>query len=91
MDANLNEARRFLLSVVEDQSSPKRATELAARIIVLLAQARSSVEDLLILGNLLDSPNFSVDIRQELESFLESNSQPAAAPTKVETWQFVKE
>ena len=66
LDANLNEARSFLLSITDDPASSPEAVHLAAKTIFLLGLARSSVEDLLLtLKNLEIQPY--VDLRPELE------------------------
>ena len=67
IDANLNEARTFLMTIIDDKDSPSRANELAAKIIILIGLSRSSVEDFLIVASLLDREDFKVDIRPELE------------------------
>jgi hypothetical protein len=54
IDSNLNDARSFLVSIIEEKSSSKRATELAFKILLLLGIVRSNVEDLLIVSTLLD-------------------------------------
>lgn len=57
IDANLNDARTFLVSLIEDMSSSDRAVELAYKIILLIGIARSNIEDLLIVATLLDKQN----------------------------------
>ena len=75
LDANLNEARSFLLSILEDPASPPRAQELSSKTILLLGFARSNIEDLLITASLLDKTPY-VDIRTELEGInLQSQNQ----------------
>lgn len=54
IDANLNDARQFLVSIIEDLKSDDRAVELAYKIILLIGVARSNIEDLLIVSTLLD-------------------------------------
>ena len=67
IDSNLNDARNFLVTVIEDKDSTKRAVELAFKIILLLGVVRANVEDFLIVSTLLDKHNSNVDLRQELE------------------------
>lgn len=75
IDSNLNDARGFLISIIEDQAnSNKRAVELAFKIILLLGVVRSNVEDLLLVATLLDKHNIQVDLRPELELLKEENS-----------------
>ena len=57
IDANLNDARQFLVSIIEDLNSEDRAVELAYKIILLMGIARSNIEDLLIVSTLLDKQN----------------------------------
>jgi hypothetical protein len=54
IDANLNDARTFLVSIIEDLSSSDRAIELAYKIILLIGISRSNIEDYLIVATLLD-------------------------------------
>jgi hypothetical protein len=64
IDSNLNDARSFLVSIIEEKSSSKRATELAFKILLLLGIVRSNVEDLLIVSTLLDKhQDNQVDLR----------------------------
>ena len=64
IDSNLNDARSFLVSIIEEKSSSKRATELAFKILLLLGIVRSNVEDLLIVSTLLDKHQENqVDLR----------------------------
>jgi hypothetical protein len=78
IDSNLNDARSFLVGIIEDGSSNKRAVELAFKIILLLGIVRSNVEDFLLVATLLDKHNISVDLRQELE-ILKDESEGSAA------------
>lgn len=57
IDANMNDARAFLVSIIEDMSSSDRAVELSYKIILLMGIARSNIEDLLIVATLLDKQN----------------------------------
>ena len=64
IDSNLNDARGFLISIIEDASyTNNRAVELAFKILVLLGVVRSNVEDLLLVSTLLDKHNIKVDLR----------------------------
>lgn len=74
IDSNLNDARTFLISIIEDKASAQRATELAFKIIFLLGIVRSNVEDFIIVCTLLDKHNAQVDLRQELELLKEDDS-----------------
>ena len=75
LDANLNEARAFLLSVIDDSKSPPRAIDLAGKTIFLLGMARSCVEDLLLTASHLDK-DLSLDLRPELEKIKVKISPP---------------
>jgi hypothetical protein len=57
IDSNLNDARSFLVQIIEDSSSVKRAVELSFKILLLLGIVRSNVEDFLIVATLLDKHN----------------------------------
>lgn len=84
IDSNLNEARTFLLSIIQDgEGSPKRALELSAKLILLIAIARSNVEDLLIVISLLDKDDFQVDLRPELELLKTEDSNSEESKTDV--------
>jgi hypothetical protein len=54
IDSNLNDARNFLVGIIEEQGQSSRAVELAFKIIFLLGVVRSNVEDLLLVATLLD-------------------------------------
>jgi hypothetical protein len=80
IDSNLNDARSFLVSLIEEgianaSGSNKRATELSFKILLLLGIVRSNVEDLLMAATLLDrlKDNQTVDLRMELEILLKDN------------------
>ena len=82
IDSNLNDARSFLVSLIEEglaskEGGNKRATELAFKILLLLGIVRSNVEDLLMAATLLDrvKDNQAVDLRIELEILLKENMQ----------------
>lgn len=53
LDANLNSVRCFLVELINDKSSDKKTKNLAFKMIFLLGLARSSVEDFLVLMNLI--------------------------------------
>lgn len=82
IDSNLNDARSFLVSIIEDKASVKRAVELAFKIILLLGIVRSNVEDLLLVATLLDKHNAEVDLRMELELLKDEAEDPLAASTE---------
>ena len=77
IDSNLNDARTFLVSIIEEQGSttPKRAIELAFKIIFLLGVVRSNVEDMLLVATLLDKYGVEVDLRQEFDLLKEEEDQ----------------
>jgi hypothetical protein len=82
IDSNLNDARSFLVSLIEEGLAAngggnKRATELAFKILLLLGIVRSNVEDLLMAATLLDrlKEEQAVDLRIELEILLKENMQ----------------
>ena len=78
IDSNLNDARSFLVSIIEDTNSEPRAHELALKIILLLGHVRSNVEDLLMVATLLDkhsSRRNQVDLRAELELLKQDDHQ----------------
>ena len=59
IDSNLNDARSFLVSLIEEGLAAegkgnKRATELAFKILLLLGIVRSNVEDLLMVATFMD-------------------------------------
>ena len=74
IDSNMNDARSFLVGIIEDKSSEPRAVELAFKIILLLGQVRSNVEDLLLVATLLNQEGRKIDLRNELELFKEDHS-----------------
>lgn len=80
IDSNLNDARTFLVSIIEDGTSVKRAVELAFKILLLLGVVRSNVEDLLLVATLLNKHNAQVDLRQELEFLKEEGDMSADGP-----------
>jgi hypothetical protein len=80
IDSNLNDARSFLVSIIEDKVSLPRAVELAFKIILLLGIVRSNVEDFLIVATLLDKSNTQVDLRQELE-LIKDDSETTSGST----------
>jgi hypothetical protein len=49
LDANLNEARKFLVDLIQDKTSDKKVIILSCKVLLMLGLARSSVEDFLIL------------------------------------------
>jgi arginine repressor len=81
IDSNLNDARSFLVSLIEEGlvegGNKKRATELAFKILLLLGIVRSNVEDLLMAATLMDrlKDEQTVDLRIELEILLKENMQ----------------
>ena len=82
IDSNLNDARSFLVSIIEDKNSAPRAVELAFKIIFLLGQVRSNVEDLLLVATLLDKHKAQVDLRAELEMVKEEDHISADSSQK---------
>lgn len=77
IDSNLNDARSFLVNIIEDSSSNKRAVELAYKILLLLGIVRSNVEDMLMVSTLLMKHNAQVDLIQELELLKEEGDSSA--------------
>lgn len=82
IDSNLNDARQFLVSIIEEGASGPRATELAFKIIVLLGIVRSNVEDFLIVATLLEKKAGSVDLRQELDLLLREDGGETETESK---------
>lgn len=79
IDSNLNDARGFLVNIIEDKASNPRAVELAFKIILLLGIVRSNVEDFLLVATLLDKHNISVDLRSELEILKDEGDSAAVS------------
>ncbi len=79
IEANINDARNFLISVVEDKASNPRAVELATKMIALIGFARSNIEDLLILTNLLDREDLNIDLRSDLEALVKTAASTASS------------
>jgi len=77
IDANLNDARAFLVSVIENGDNPVRAIELSFKIILLIGIARSNIEDMLIVATLMDKQQPNFDLRKEL-SLLRDESNAAS-------------
>lgn len=73
IDQNINDARGFLVSIIEEKNAqkesahPHRAVELAYKILLLMGIVRSNVEDLLLVSTLLMKHDAQVELRQELE------------------------
>ena len=63
IDSNLNDARSFLVSIIEDRTSDKKSIELSFKILLLLGLIRSNVEDYLLVATLLDQKEIDVDLR----------------------------
>ena len=83
IDSNLNDARSFLVSIIEEGSSHPRAVELAFIIIFLLGQVRSNVEDLLLVATLLGKHKATVDLRLEFDLLKDDEqSGPSEGSTK---------
>jgi hypothetical protein len=81
IDSNLNDARQFLVSLIEEGKGPQRAVELAFKIILLLGIVRSNVEDFLIVATLLDRYKSSpVDLRQELDLLIKEGACEVEGP-----------
>ena len=78
IDSNLNDARAFLLSLIEDTATPARVVALSYKIILLMGIARANVEDLLLVATLLNRHPTQVDLRQELQILLNA---PLLNPT----------
>jgi hypothetical protein len=64
IDSNLNDARAFMVGIIEDKTSSPRSVELAFKIILLLGIVRSNVEDYLLVVSLLEKhPDLSIDLK----------------------------
>jgi len=81
IDSNLNDARQFLATIIEEgaasgsqDATKTRAIELSFKIILLLGIVRSNVEDFLLVATLLDKYKVQVDLRQELDALLKDSS-----------------
>jgi len=75
LDASLNEARAFLVELIDDQGSSGRLVTLAHKVILAMGLARSNVEDLLVLCSLLSRPKADVDLRDELQFLKDVDEQ----------------
>lgn len=81
IDSNLNDARTFLVSLIEEGASSgnKRAVELSFKILLLLGIVRANVEDLLLVATLLDKYKTPVDLRPELDLLLNDTNGGSAS------------
>lgn len=71
-DHSLNEARDFLVSLVEDASWDNKLVELAYKLIIRIGLARSNPEDFLVVVNLLNKHTFDhsdISLRNEIMAF----------------------
>lgn len=85
LDSNLNEARAFLLELVEDQATDKRVLALGVKILFMLGLARGSVEDLLTLTSVLSkTKNVNIDLRAELRILRDLEAKELASISKDE-------
>jgi hypothetical protein len=77
LEASLNEAREFLVAVMREKTASKSIRALAARTLLVLAYARSSVEDffqlLLLLQELLEQGQV-IDLTEELKLLQKESS-----------------
>jgi hypothetical protein len=65
MDANLDQARAYLVSILSHPKSPHNLATIALRIIFQIGRVRSSIEDMLVVCDLLDKyPD--IDLREDL-------------------------
>ena len=75
IDANMNEARAFLISIIDEYYTEgnnqdpikNQILELIFKNIILMGIVRSNVEDLLLVATLLDKYNIKIDLREEME------------------------
>lgn len=78
LDATLNDARAFILELIEEKkgSDPEVVHE-SMRLLMSLAVARQSVEDLLTVSSLLGDKTVAkdVDLRQEIHRMLQDAGQ----------------
>lgn len=75
LDHNLNDAREFLIGIIKDQNNPKRTIELSFKILMILGQVRSNVEDLLIVATLLEKfGKEQVDLSIDFHNFKSDNN-----------------
>jgi hypothetical protein len=85
LDSNLNDARAFLLELIEDQAADKRVVVLALKILFMLGLARGSVEDLLTLTSVLnENKHGSIDLRAELRILRDLEAKELASISKDE-------
>lgn len=83
LDSSLNEARAFLVELIGDGRTESRVAALAHRALFLLALARASVEDLLVLCSALtESKHGAVDLRTELGILRDVDAQQLATISK---------
>lgn len=85
LDSNLNEARAFLLELIEEQATDKRVLVLAVKILFMLGLARGSVEDLLTLTSVLTkTKHVNIDLRAELRILRDLEAKELASISKDE-------
>jgi hypothetical protein len=68
LEARLNEARAFLLELIDDQRSDEIVISLACKTLLMLGRMRHNLEDFLIVNSILQrkNPSFAIDLRDEL-------------------------
>lgn len=71
VDANMNQTRRLLISIVKDSKSNAEILTLAMKIMLRIAITRRNAEDFLIIAKLIDQdPSLAtkVDLRAEFKA-----------------------
>jgi hypothetical protein len=86
LDSSLNEARTFLVELIKDQGAEQQVVVLAHKALFMLALARASVEDLLVLCSALTdserSKNSAIDLRMELRVLRDIEAQQLTSISK---------
>lgn len=86
LDSSLNEARNFLVELIEDQGTEHQVAILAHKALFMLALARASVEDLLVLCSALaegkQGKERAIDLRVELRILRDIEEQQLASISK---------
>ena len=66
MESTLNDQRKFLISLVNDDKIANEIKDVAIKIIVLFGKVRASGEDLLIAVNLINKHKSGLNLTNEL-------------------------
>lgn len=80
LEARLNEARAFLLELIDDKRSDKLVVSLACKNLLMLGRMRHNLEDFLIVMSILQrkDPAFAIDLRDELRILQAESGQQTA-------------